>query len=131
MKQLVQDTIRGVKGIARDAAQKLFWRFLLGTSLCLIWCAGLGFLTASAFLALGALMEPAWSAFFVGLLLLLVAAGSVAFIRKASARQHRATAPKGPPTANVETSGALATVAFTAAFVLARYLDGEKTDLPG
>jgi small-conductance mechanosensitive channel len=126
--QFLQDKMRGVEDTARDAAQKLVWRLLLGITVGLIWLAGIGFLTTSVFLALSAVMGIAWAALLIGLLLVLVGAGPVAIINYQWSKKELAKVPETPPAAGADASNVATTVAFTAAFVLARYLGGEKPD---
>lgn len=92
---------------------------------CLIGAAGLGFLTASAFLALEATLGAATGALVVGLALSLMAGGIVAMAR--GLRQRPPPPHAMPPRPAVEPPpppDAVPLLAFTAAFVLARYLTG-------
>ncbi|MFT6447227.1 hypothetical protein [Pseudophaeobacter arcticus] len=127
MNQFLTDAMRGVEGSARDAAQKVLWRLFLEISVGLIGLAGFGFITASAFLALSASLGAAWAALSTGLGLLLAAGGCVAIVKKPWSKQHLANAPNAPPIPTAtDPAGVAATVAFTAAFVLARYLGDDK-----
>lgn len=129
MNQFLTDAMRGVEGSARVAAQKVLWRLFLEISVGLIGLAGLGFITASAFLALSAPLGAAWAALLIGLGLLLAAGGCVAIVKKPMPKQHLANAPNAPPIpSGTKPAGVAATVAFTAAFVLARYLGDDKPD---
>jgi hypothetical protein len=92
---------------------------------CLIGVAGLGFLTASAFLALEATHGAARAALVVGLALLLLAGGIVAVARGRPPRPLPAGgAPPRPAAEAHHPHDAASLLAFTAAFVLARYLTG-------
>lgn len=115
-----------VEGKARNGVNKMLWRLLLGIMVGLIGVAGLGFLTASAFLALSAVMSAAWAALLIGLGLLLVAVGCVAIAKKPWSKKGLANAPKTQTAAAMDASNVAPTVAFTAAFVLGRYLGGDK-----
>lgn len=129
MNQFLKDAMRGVEGSARVAAQKVLWRLFLEISVGLIGLAGLGFITASAFLALSASLGAALAALLTGLGLLLAAGGCVAILKKPWSKQQVANAPKAPPIPSAtDPTGVAATVAFTAAFVLARYLGDDKPD---
>jgi hypothetical protein len=90
---------------------------------CLIGAVGLGFLTASAFLALEAPLGASTAALAVGVALSILAGGVLALARGRPPRplpvaspRFTAEAPRPPDT--------LLLLAFTAAFVLARYLTG-------
>lgn len=97
MNQFLKDAKRGVEGSAQDAAQKVLWRLFLEISVGLIGLAGLGFITASAFLALSASLGAAWAALLTGLGLLLAAGGFVAIVKRPWSKQHLANAPIAPP----------------------------------
>jgi hypothetical protein len=91
----------------------------------LIGAAGLGFLTASAFLALEASFGAATAALVVGIALSILAGGGLAFAQgrqpgnlPAGEAAPRLVAEAPPP------PDAVPLLAFTAAFVLARYLSG-------
>ena len=129
MNRFLKDAMRGVEGSARDAAQNLLWRLFLTVSVGLIGLGGFGFITASAFLALSASLGAAWAALSTGLGLLLAAGGCVAIVKKPMPKPHLANAPNAPsiPSAT-DPAGVATTVAFTAAFVLARYLGNDKPD---
>ncbi|MCZ4354572.1 hypothetical protein O4H61_18810 [Roseovarius aestuarii] len=101
----------------------------LEISVGLIGLAGFAFITASAFLALSASLGAALAALLTGLGLLLAAGGCVAIVKKPWSKQHLANAPNAPPIPSAtDPSNVAATVAFTAAFVLARYLGDDKPD---
>lgn len=129
MNQFLKDAMRGLEGSARVAAQKVLWRLFLEISVGLIGLAGLGFITASAFLALSAVLGATLAALLTGIGLLFAAGGCVAIIKKPMPKQHLANAPNAPPIPSAtDHTGVAATVAFTAAFVLARYLGDDKPD---
>ncbi|MGJ8605468.1 MAG: hypothetical protein ACSHXH_15230 [Marivita sp.] len=129
MNQFLTDALRGGEGSARDAAQKVLWRLFLEISVGLIGLAGFGFITASAFLVLSASLGAALAALLTGLGLLLAAGGCVAIVKKPMPKQDHANAPNAAPSPSAtDPAGVAATVAFTAAFVLARYLGDDKPD---
>ena len=90
---------------------------------CLIGAGAIGFLTASAFLALEAPLGPATAALAVGVALSVLAGGVLALARGRPPRPLPVATPRlaaeAPPPPD-----AAALLAFTAAFVLARYLTG-------
>jgi hypothetical protein len=92
---------------------------------CLLGIAGLGFLTASAFLALKAALGAPTAALMLGVAFSILPGGILAVSRSHAQRPPPAgeTAPRlvaeAPPPPD-----AVPLLAFTAAFVLARYLSG-------
>ncbi len=126
MNPLIKDILHGLEDRSRVRANKMQRRVLLGLSGCLIGLAGLGFLTAAAFLALSTVAGPAWSALITGVVLLILAGGFLALVCKPLPNsipadvQETDTPPAGADPAN---TGVM--IAFTAAFVLARYLNGD------
>jgi hypothetical protein len=92
---------------------------------CLIGAVGLGFLTAAAFLALEAPLGAAMAALVVGVALSILAGGVLALAR---GRPHApAPAAGAAPRLAAEAPplpDAVPLLAFTATFVLARYLSG-------
>ncbi len=121
--------MRGVESSARDAARKLLWRGLLGLSGCLAGLVALGFLTASAFVALSAELGAGLAALFIGIGFLVFAVALLALASGHRPDPNAAKTPVPPPVASgAETPDEAAIIAFTAAFVLARYLTGGKPD---
>ena len=112
--------------VAREGARKLLLPLLLGLSAALIMLVGIGFLLASAFITLAAAWGPAMAALALGLGLMVLAAVLVLIAKTQMSRKAVATArtPLTPVAADADRDGA-ALVAFTAAFVLGRYLTGD------
>lgn len=107
----------------RDGARKVMWEVLFGLSAVLIGLAGLGFLTASAYLALSEIVGAVWAAFCVGLVLVALAGGFVALAQRRPSRPAAVADPKpasGGDNPDAADLGSM--IAFTVAFVLARSL---------
>jgi hypothetical protein len=115
--------LTGAAADARVGARKAMRQGLALALGCLIGATGLGFLTASAFLALEAPLGAATAALVVGLALSLLAVGILALARSRPPRPL----PVAPPRLTAEAPrppDPVPLLAFTAAFVLARYLTG-------
>ena len=110
---------------ARASARKAMRQGLALALGCLIGAVGLGFLTASAFLALETTLGAARAALTVGIALSILGGGVLALARG----RPRGPLPAGgaPPRLAAEAPrppDPVPLLAFTAAFVLARYLTG-------
>jgi hypothetical protein len=119
--------LTGAAQDARNSARRAMRQGLALSLGCLIGAVGLGFLTAAAFLALETELGAATAALVVGLAFLIMAVGVLALAQRrplglppTGATPPRPAAEAPPP------PNPAALVAFTAAFVLARYL----TDRP-
>ena len=112
---------------ARESARKLLLPLVLGLSATLIMLVGIGFLLTSAFITLAAAWGPAMAALSLGLGLTVLAAVLMLVAKTQMSRKGGATAQTPPPpvAANADRNGA-SLVAFTAAFVLGRYLTGKR-----
>jgi hypothetical protein len=117
--------LRGAAQDARANARDAMRQGLAVALGCLIGAVGLGFLTASAFLALEATLGAAAAALAVGIALSILGGGVLALARSrppgplpAGGAPPRLAAEAPPP------PDAVPLLAFTAAFVLARYLTG-------
>lgn len=89
--------------------------------------AGLGFVTTWLFMTLSLELGPRWAALLIGLGLIFLAAALLAIAAKDSFKPTPKCAPTIPPeTLGTSASDGTAIVAFTAAFVLARYLTKRK-----
>jgi membrane-associated phospholipid phosphatase len=125
----LQNTLRSVEKSTQDAARKLVWQILLGLSGCLVGLAALGFLTASAFLTLSTAVGPELAALFVGIGLVFLAVGLLALALRPRINPNVVDTPIPPPEASgAEVPNIATTVAFTAAFVLARYFNSSEPD---
>lgn len=129
MNKFLQDTLRGVEGSARDAAQKVIWRLTFGISVGLIGLAGLGFLAASAYLTLSSAVGLTLAALIIGVGLILLAGGLLLLSKRSSSKPAPEDAGKATPVASRTGGANLApTIAFTAAYVLARYLSADRPE---
>jgi len=131
------DRLLRVENAAEEAGHKVLSRLLLGVSGCLTALAGLGFLCAASFLALGPVLGAGWATFVIGAGLMVLAGVLLALSGRRSSNPAPKPVPKPVPAAPppspsaAEAAEAAETgsiIAFTAAFVLARYLAGEKHD---
>ncbi len=128
MTRFLDDTVSGVARVARRGAFKLLALFMLGLSGYLIGVAGIGFLTVWAFLSLSMALGNGYAALLIGLGLTLLGAGILAVFWQCS-KPGPADVPQSKPAApQAERDDAPSLIAFTAAFVLARYLMGENRD---
>jgi hypothetical protein len=128
--RFLQDSLLGVENAAEEAGHKVLSRLLLGVSGCLTALAGLGFLCASSFLALSPLLGAGWATFVIGAGLIVLAGVLLALSGRRTSKPLPkavpAAPPPSPPAAEAGETGSI--IAFTAAFVLARYLAGDKQD---
>ena len=111
---------------ARESARKLLLPLVLGLSAALIMLVGSGFLLASAFITLAAAWGPAMAALSLGLGLTVLAAVLMLIAKTQMSRKAVATARTPPPVAADADRDGASLVAFTAAFVLGRYLTGKR-----
>jgi hypothetical protein len=111
---------------ARDAerrARRLMLITMLGFASGLMAVAGIGFVTAWAFLTLSVSMGPGLAALLIGLGLFGLAGAVLAFaVSLASKPAPKLASEHKPETADPGKPDAVAVIAFTAAFVLGRYL---------
>jgi Na+-transporting methylmalonyl-CoA/oxaloacetate decarboxylase gamma subunit len=112
---------------AREGARKLLRPIVLGLSACLFGAAGIGFLLAWVFLTLSAVWGPAMAALALGVGLTLLAGLLLAVAMRPLSKPDTAAAPtpRSPAPKDAERDGA-SLVAFTAAFVLGKYLTGNR-----
>ncbi|WP_435259939.1 phage holin family protein [Thioclava sp. FR2] len=121
-----------VHSIGRDVrmdVRKLLLPVLLALAGGLIGATGVGFLTAWAYLTLGAAIGHGSAALVIGLGYLVLSAGLVLLAqRQLSKHDPDDPSMKQPGAQGKEATDAASEIAFTAAFVLARYLGKEKRD---
>ena len=124
MKRLFDNMLGGVARDAKVGARRLLLAILLGLTGCFIAIVGFGFLMAWAFMTLSMALDPRSAALLMGLACFIVAGGVFGVLLYKQPPKSAATeAPKAPPdTSGTETSEAASIAAFTAAFVLGRYL---------
>lgn len=121
--------IFGVENSVRDGAHKVLWQVLLGLSGYLIAVAGVGFLIIAAYLALSASLGVGPAALLIGIGLVLVGGAILALANRRPAKPVPEDEKKPPPTVSgADAANAGSMLAFTAAFVLGRYLTGDKRD---
>lgn len=115
---------------ARDTklrVRKLVWTIAMGVMSCLIALGGIGFLTTWLFMTLSLEMGSRWAALLIGLILIFLAAIMLAVAAKVSFKPTVKVAPKNQhETSDTSASDGTAMIAFTAAYVLSRYLTGGK-----
>jgi FtsH-binding integral membrane protein len=130
LNRFIQDLMRDVQGTVQDSvrggAHQVLRRTLLTLSGGLIGFAGFGFVAASAYLGLSTVLGAAWAALLVGFGLILLAGVLVLLAAARPPKPVPSQAPKPPQ--GVSEGDVPALVAFTAAFVLARYLMGPDRD---
>lgn len=128
MNRFLLDRLLRVENAAEEAGHKVLSRLLLGVSGCLTALAGLGFLCASSILALSPVLGAGWATFVIGAALIVLAGVLLALSGRRSPKLVPKAAPAAPPpsatAAEAAETGSI--IAFTLAFVLARYLAGEK-----
>lgn len=119
-----------VHGIARDVRmdlRTLLLPVLLALTGGLIGATGVGFLTAWAYLLVGAAVGYGSAALLIGLGYLLLSVGFVSLARRQLSKHDPGDAARKQPGARgTEATDAASEIAFTAAFVLARYLGAGK-----
>jgi hypothetical protein len=115
-----------VHSIGRDARAMLI-PALLALAGGVTGVAALGFLVASAYLALGAAMGYGLAALLTGSGLALLSLALVVLARRQMSQQGPADpARKTPAAQDSAVSDTASEIAFTTAFVLARYLGGDR-----
>jgi hypothetical protein len=117
-----------VHRIGRDARAMLM-PALLALAGGVTGVAGLGFLAASAYLALDAVIGHGMAALLMGTGLALLSFGLVVLARRQMS-QHGPADPKGKTPADQEkaASDTASQIAFSTAFILARYLGEDRRD---
>jgi hypothetical protein len=124
---IVSDLLRGIGRDVRKDARKLLFPMLLALTGVLTGAAAAAFLTAWAYLALSTAISHASAALLIGLGFALLTAGLLALARRCLVTGVQegmpAHQPEAPETAAPDPASL---VAFTAAFVLARFLAKER-----
>lgn len=124
---MFQTLWRGFGGRVQADLRKLLWPVTLVLLACLLGLVAIGFLTAAAYLAISAAYGPVWAMLKLGAGF-MGQAGVALLLSGLNSTKPALAAPVTAPTATsiATPSEASATVAFTAAFVLGRYLAGKK-----
>jgi predicted lipid-binding transport protein (Tim44 family) len=122
---------QGMHSLARgliDGARKVLTRAMLLLIGCLIGAVGLGFLIVWAFATLSAAIGVGMAALVIGLGLSLIS-GVLVSLALRQPKPVPAESPKEPPANPMpDLSDVPSQIAFTVAFVLARYLTGDNRD---
>ncbi|MDP2780933.1 hypothetical protein [Devosia sp.] len=124
---ILDDIVHSIGRNVRMDIRKLLLPVLLALAGGLIGATGVGFLTAWAYLTLGAAIGHESAALLIGLGYLMLSAGLV-FLAHRQLSKHDPGDPsrKQPGVQRKEATDAASEIAFTAAFVLARYLGAGK-----
>jgi uncharacterized membrane protein YdjX (TVP38/TMEM64 family) len=124
---IVDDIVHRIGEVARKDARAMLIPALLALAGGVTGVAALGFLVASAYVALGAVMGYGLAALLTGSGLALLSLGlGVLARRKMSQHGPAHTAGKTPAEDDKAVSDTASQIAFTTAFVLARYLGGDR-----
>jgi hypothetical protein len=124
---IVDDIVHRIGRDARKDARAMLVPALLALAGGVTCVAGLGFLAASAYLALDAVLGPGLAALLTGAGLTLLSLGLVMLARRQMAYPGPADpAGKTPAEQDKAASDTASQIAFTTAFVLARYLGGDR-----
>lgn len=119
--------IKTAKRDVKRRARKLIWITVLVVTSSIVALAGLGFLTASGFLALEVEIGTRMATLVIGLGFLLFAGILLICAFRIFAKPAHQQIPESQPAASdVAATDSGAIIAFTAAFVLARYVTGRK-----
>jgi FtsH-binding integral membrane protein len=126
---IVDDIVHSIGRSVRKDARHMLRPTLLALAGGLIGAAGGVFLTAWAYLTLSMMLGQASASFLLGLGLTILALGLLALARKRLSEKPPAdpplTRPRTLATGNADFASQMA---FTAAFILARYLNDSKRD---
>lgn len=127
---IVDHIVHSIGQNVRMDARELLVPILLALAGGLSAAAGMAFLTAWAYLTLSIAVGQGPAALLTGLGLAIVAAGLLFFARNRLTKKTAADPPVSQPVAPVTgcETGFASQVAFTAAFVLARYLGEGRRD---
>jgi len=126
---IVGDIMHSISRDARKDARAMLIPALLVLAGGVTGVAGLGFLVASAYVALGAVLGFGLAALLTGSGLALLSLGLVVLARRQMSEQGPADpAGKTPAAQDSAASDTASEIAFTTAFVLARYLGGDRRD---
>lgn len=126
---IVDDIVHRIGRDARKDARAMLMPALLALAGGVTGVAGLGFLAASAYLALDAVLGHGTAALLTGSGLTLLSLGLVMLARRQMS-QHGPDDPAGKTPADQEkaASDTASQIAFATAFVLARYLGEDRRD---
>jgi hypothetical protein len=128
VKRLFDDMLGGVARDAKAGARRLLLTVIIGFAGCSIAVVGLGFLLAWAFMTLSMAYDARTAALFIGLACFILAGcvfGVLLYLRPSKPVVPEVPKP-GPDAGDAETTDAASIAAFTAAFVLGRYMTRDK-----
>ena len=126
---IVDDVVHSIGRSVRKDARHLLVPTLLALAGVLAGAAGVAFLTVSAYLMLSIVVGQASASFVIGLGLTVLAAVFLVLAGNRFAKRALTDPPVSRPVAPAPGETGLASqIAFTAAFVLARYLKPSRRD---
>jgi uncharacterized membrane protein YdjX (TVP38/TMEM64 family) len=124
---IIDDIVHRIGEVARKDARAMLIPALLALAGGVTGVAALGFLVASAYVALGAVMGYGLAALLTGSGLALLSLGLGVLARRKMSHQGPADpARKTPAEDDKAVNDTASQIAFTTAFVLARYLGGDR-----
>lgn len=126
---IVDDIVQSIgRGVRKDAG-KLLVPILLALAGGLTGAAGVAFLTAWAYLTLSSAVGQGPASLLIGLGLTILTVGILALARNRLTQTIRLDPPLTQPDTSAPSEAEFASqIAFTAAFVLARYLKQSRRD---
>lgn len=121
--------LRDVQGQAQARAGSLLWPVLRVVMACLTGLVGFGFLTAAIYHAITASVGPGWASLLLGVGFSVLAGVILLFARDRLPKPAPTAANRVPPAGSGgDTTDTHTMIAFTAAFVLGRYLKRKGRD---
>lgn len=124
---IVDDIVHRIGRDARKDMGAMLVPALLALAGGVTGVAALGFLVASAYVALGAVMGYGLAALLTGSGLVLLSLGLIVLSRRQMSQRGPADPARKTPAAQESAESDTASeIAFTTAFVLARYLGGDR-----
>ncbi|WP_321363656.1 hypothetical protein [uncultured Celeribacter sp.] len=126
---IVDDVVHSIGRSVRKDAGELLVPILLALAGVLAGAAGVAFLTAWAYLTLSSAVGQGPASLLIGLGLTILAVGILALARNRLTQTIRLDPPVTQPATSAPSEAEFASqIAFTAAFILARYLKQSKRD---
>jgi len=126
---IVDDVVHSIGRSVRKDAGELLVPILLALAGVLAAAAGVAFLTAWAYLTLSSAVGQGPASLLIGLGLTILALGVLALARNRLTQTIRLDPPVTQPETSAPSEAEFASqIAFTAAFILARYLKQSKRD---
>ncbi|WP_296376958.1 phage holin family protein [Yoonia sp.] len=126
---IVDDIVHSICRSVRKDARRLLLPTVLALAGGLTGAAGVAFLTAWAYITLSLAVGQAWASLLIGLGLIILAAVLLVIARNRFTKKTLTDPPVSQPAAPATGETDFASqIAFTAAFVLARYLGERNRD---